>query len=76
MTETAKPTQTSQERVALLLAQEVTISPDQLHQTGAFGGRNAIYDACARGDIYCIRVGRRFFIPTAPLRKKLGLEAA
>ena len=76
MVKASKPKQTPQQKVASLLAQEVTISPDQLHQTGAFGGRNTIYDACARGEIECFRMGRRFFILTAPLRRKLGIEAA
>jgi hypothetical protein len=50
------------------------ISPDELHRLGLMPvSRNAIYDACKRGDIECFRVGKRIIIPTAPLRRKLGL---
>lgn len=38
--------------------------------------RNASYDAAKRGDIPTIKVGRLLKVPTAVLRKKLGLEVA
>lgn len=38
--------------------------------------RNSLYAALASGDIPSIRIGRLLVIPTAPLRKKLGLEVA
>jgi hypothetical protein len=38
-------------------------------------GRTAIYDAINRGDIPSLRVGRRLFVPTAELRRMLGLPA-
>jgi hypothetical protein len=43
----------------------------------AFGiGRAAAYDACKRGDIPSLRIGGRIAVPTAALRKMLGLDAA
>lgn len=38
--------------------------------------RNASYDAARRGDIPTIPMGRLKKVPTALLRKKLGLETA
>lgn len=38
--------------------------------------RNSSYDAAKRGDIPTIKVGRLLKVPTAALRKQLGLEAA
>jgi excisionase family DNA binding protein len=38
-------------------------------------GRNATYDAVHRGEIDTMRVGGRILVLTAPLRRKLGLEA-
>jgi hypothetical protein len=53
------------------------ISPEQLHKLNLIPvSRNAIYDACNRGEIECFRIGRRIIIPTGPLRRKLGMEAA
>jgi hypothetical protein len=53
------------------------ISPDELYRLKVMPvSRNAIYDACNRGDIECFRVGKKIIIPTAPLRRKLGMEAA
>ena len=41
----------------------------------AFGiGRAAAYDACKKGDIPSIRIGGRIAVPTAALRKMLGIE--
>ena len=39
-------------------------------------GKNACYRAVAAGDIPSIRIGGRICVPTAPLRKMLGIEAA
>ncbi|MGY3575497.1 DNA-binding protein [Bradyrhizobium sp. USDA 4504] len=36
--------------------------------------RNGSYDAVRRGEIETIRVGRLLKVPTAPLRKKLGID--
>ncbi|MGA7805443.1 DNA-binding protein [Bradyrhizobium sp.] len=38
--------------------------------------RGASYEAANRGDFPTIRVGRLLKVPTAPLRRQLGLEAA
>ncbi len=38
--------------------------------------RNTTYAAIKRGDIEVIKMGRRTLIPTAPWRRKLGLEVA
>jgi hypothetical protein len=52
------------------------ISPDELYRLKVMPvSRNAIYDACNRGDIECFRVGKKIIIPTAPLRRKLGITA-
>jgi hypothetical protein len=36
--------------------------------------RNASYDAAKRGDFATLRIGRLLKVPTAPLKKQLGLE--
>ena len=60
-----------------LLRSRLAISPDDLHHTGEWPtSRNAIYTACQVGDIESFRSGKRIIIPTAPLRRKLGMEAA
>ena len=52
------------------------ISPEQLYKLNLMPvSRNGIYDACNRGEIECFRLGRKIVIPTAPLRRKLGIEA-
>jgi hypothetical protein len=38
--------------------------------------RNAAYAAAQRGDIPSIKIGKLIRVPTAPLRKMLGIEAA
>ena len=35
--------------------------------------RSASYEAARRGDIETIKIGRLLKVPTAPLRKKLGI---
>jgi excisionase family DNA binding protein len=39
-------------------------------------GRNAAYEAVKRGEIDALRVGKSIRIKSAPLRQKLGLQAA
>lgn len=39
-------------------------------------GRNATYEAAERGEIPTIKVGRKKPVPTAVLRKMLGVEVA
>ena len=38
--------------------------------------RNASYEAVRRGDIPSLQMGRLIKVPTAPIRRKLGIEAA
>jgi hypothetical protein len=52
------------------------ISPEELYRLNLMPvSRNGIYDACNRGEIECFRLGRKIIIPTAALRRKLGMEA-
>lgn len=37
--------------------------------------RNASYEAARRGDFQTIRIGKRILVPTAPLRRQLGIGA-
>lgn len=39
-------------------------------------GRTATYDRANDGSIPTVRLGRRFVVPTAALRRLLGLDAA
>ena len=53
------------------------ITPDQLFKTRLMPlSLNLIYAACNTGEIECFRVGRKIVIPTRPLLRKLGMEAA
>jgi hypothetical protein len=36
--------------------------------------RNKAYEAAAKGEIPTLRFGKRIVVPTAPLRRMLGLE--
>jgi hypothetical protein len=38
--------------------------------------RNGSYEAAKRGDFPVIRIGRLVKVPTAPLKRQLGLDAA
>ncbi len=38
--------------------------------------RNKAYEAAAKGEIPTLRFGKRLVVPTAPLRRMLGLEEA
>ena len=38
--------------------------------------KNATYEAIRRGEIESMRFGGKIVVPTAPLRKRLGIEAA
>lgn len=47
------------------------------HAGKAYGlRRNASYDAARRGEIETIRMGRVLRAITAPMRKRLGIDAA
>lgn len=37
-------------------------------------GRNATYDGVKRGDIPSLKIGGRIVVPTATLRRMLGIE--
>ena len=37
-------------------------------------GRSTWYQLMARGDVPCVRVGRRLYVPNAALRRVLGIE--
>lgn len=56
------------------LAEELTIS---VEETAALLGlsRNGAYNAIREGSIPSIRIGRCIRVPTASLRKMLGLES-
>jgi hypothetical protein len=70
MTKTVKPQDAEQ------ILRRPSISPDELYKLHLMPvSRNSIYDACHKGEIECFRVGKKIIIPTAPLRRKLGIEA-
>lgn len=72
----AKAARAKQSSLAAILSQP-SISPEELHASGLIPvGRNGIYEACNKGEIECFRMGKKIIIPTAPLRRKLGMEAA
>ncbi|HWK96225.1 MAG TPA: hypothetical protein VNR39_12465 [Pseudolabrys sp.] len=54
-----------------------SITPEQLIAARVMpGSRASIYEALKRGEIESFRIGRLIVIPTAPLKKKLGLAVA
>jgi hypothetical protein len=64
------------EEIARVLSRP-SISPEELVDLHILPvSRNSLYVALGKGDIESFRVGRKFVIPTAPLRRKLGMEAA
>jgi len=72
MSKTASPTDS-----AAALLKRPGISPDELLKAGILPiARNALYEALSRGEIESFRVGKKIVIPTAPLKRKLGIEAA
>jgi hypothetical protein len=65
----------TQQEIRELLGQ-LTITPDELYQSGILKvSRNGIYAAIKRGEIEAIETGHKKAVITAPLRKKLGLDA-
>lgn len=47
------------------------------HAALALGlSRNSAYEAAKKGEITTIRIGNLIRVPTAPLRKMLGMDAA
>jgi hypothetical protein len=56
------------------LLERPTITPDELFRSRIYPlSRNGIYAAINRGDIAAIDVGKKKAIPTAPIRKQIGL---
>ena len=55
MAKAARSKLTAKHKLEQLLNSKATVSPDELHEAseGQLGGRNSIYDACARGDYDC-----------------------
>jgi hypothetical protein len=52
------------------------ITPEEAIEAGLFPlSRNGLYRAIQKGDIEAFRVGRKFIIPTAPLRRKFRIDA-
>ena len=86
MAKAAKPRSNPRDKLEAVLKSKAAIGPDELHNVsgGQLGGRNSIYNACneylrdpgAGRGIECFRQGKRLIIPTAPMRRKLGLEVA
>jgi hypothetical protein len=37
-------------------------------------GRSAAYSAARRGDIPALKIGKKYVVPTVPLRRMLGLN--
>lgn len=65
---------TNAEIAALL--EKPGITPRELHRANVLPlSLNGVYDAINRGDIESFRVGKKCVIPTAPLRRKLGMGA-
>jgi excisionase family DNA binding protein len=59
-------------KVETLLARP-TITPDELAVVLRIS-RNGAYDAVRRGEVDSFRVGKKIKVPTAPLRRKLGMD--
>lgn len=61
-------------RVDASVLDKPTTTPEELYELGVLPlGRNGIYDAIARGELEAFRIGRAIILPTAPIRRKLGL---
>jgi hypothetical protein len=57
------------------LLQKPTITPEELYLSGVLqSSRNRVYQAINEGLVASIKVGKKFVIPTAPLRRQLGIE--
>jgi hypothetical protein len=64
----------TKDEIERLLAKPTITVPE----AGAILGvsRNPAYEAAGRGDFPTIKVGRSIKVPTAPLRRLLGLDGA
>jgi excisionase family DNA binding protein len=54
------------------LLRQAVISPADVPRVLPLG-RNGVYEAIRKGEIESIRIGRKIMIPTAALRRKLGM---
>jgi hypothetical protein len=62
--------------VSIPIRNSASVSGDELTQVFPIG-RNAAYEMVRRGQVETIRAGKkRKLVPTAPLRRKLGMEVA
>jgi hypothetical protein len=62
-------------KIRRALIENLTVPPEIAGR--AFGlGRSSAYQAIRSGQLPSIRLGRKIAVPTAPLRKMLGIEAA
>ncbi len=60
-----------------VLLRKPGITPEEAIEAGLFPlSRNGLYRALAKGDIELFRIGKKLIIPTAPLRKKFGINSA
>jgi hypothetical protein len=65
------------DKEVLALLGRLTITPDELFKSRILPlSRNGIYEAIKRGDIDVMDIGRKKAVITAPLRRKLGMEAS
>jgi hypothetical protein len=54
-----------------------TITPEELYLSGVLHtSRNKVYEAVANKVVASFRVGKKIVIPTSPLRRLLGIDAA
>ncbi len=61
------------QQIRKALCEQLTVSVEVAALAFDLSG-NSAYDACNSGQIPCIRFGKRIVVPTAPLRKMLGIE--
>jgi hypothetical protein len=61
------------EDVRKALMEKLTVSVEIAGRAFSLS-RNAAYDACRSGQIPSLRIGGKITVPTAPLRKMLGIE--
>lgn len=63
-----------EKRVDTSVLDKPTTTPDELYKSRVLPlGRNGIYGAVKSGDLESFRIGRAIILPTAPIRRRLGL---
>jgi hypothetical protein len=60
-------------KIRKLLFEELTVSVEVAGKALTLS-KNPAYEACRSGKIPNLRIGKKIRVPTAPLRKMLGLE--